>query len=155
MDIPERQTVTHFERNTYGIDQTALEQRIAELTDSELDGILARTRFPRVEPTPAQQAQAAGRAKAQQLVDLQAQSNARANDLARMNLAPTQSDQDAAAQAAQEAAWQAASQTEAPQGFTPNRGQGAAGTPPPPTAETGAQKAGRLQQLHQQQQNGF
>jgi hypothetical protein len=73
-----------------------------------------------------------------------------------MNLAPTQSDQAAAAHAAQEAAWQAAAQTQAPQGFTPNRGQAAAGTPPPPAPETGQQKAEQLHDLHRQQrQNGI
>jgi hypothetical protein len=133
----------------------AFEQRLAELTEEQFDAVVARTR-PHTPPpqTALERARAEGRSKAQQLVDLRAQSDERASDLARGSLAPTQSDQDAAAQAAQEATWQAAAQTEAPQGFTPNRGQGAAGTPPP-TAETGAQKADRLRQLRQQQQKGF
>ena len=36
--------------NTYGIDDAALEQRIAELGDDEFSRLVERTRPPRIEP---------------------------------------------------------------------------------------------------------
>ena len=134
----------------------AFEQRLAQLSEEQFDAVVARTR-PHLPPpqTALERARAEQRAKAAQLLELRAQSDSRAADRARMNLTPTQSDQAAAAQAAQEAAWQAA-QTQAPQGLTPNRGQGAAGTPPPAAPKTGHQKAEQLHDLHRQQrQNGI
>jgi hypothetical protein len=127
---------------------------LSALTDTEYAELPSEARATPL--TPLQQARAEGRAKAGQLLELRAQSNERATDLATVSLAATRTDQAAAAAAAQEAAWQAAAQTQAPQGFTPNRGQAAAGTPPPAAPETGPQKAEQLRGLHQQQrQNGI
>jgi hypothetical protein len=55
----------------------------------------------------------------------------------------------AAAEAEGQAA--AAAQAQEPQGFLPNRAQGASGAEPPPMPETGAEKADRLRQIAQQQ----
>ena len=142
--------------NEYGIPDAAFEQRLAELSEEQFDAIVAKTR-PHLPPpqTALQRARAEMPVKSKQLLDLRAQSDSRAADLARMSITRTQSDQVAAAQAAQEAEWQAA-QTQAPQVFTPNRVQGAAGSgTPPQTPETGRKKAERLHELHQQRQKGI
>lgn len=36
--------------DSYGIDDAALEQRVAELSDEQFDRLVARTRPPRVDP---------------------------------------------------------------------------------------------------------
>jgi hypothetical protein len=131
---------------------------LSAMTDTEF---AALTSEARAQPplSPLQQARAEGRAKTGRLLELRAQSDARATDRATVSLAGSSTDQAAAAQAEAEAAWAAAAQAEAaPQGLTPNRGQGAGGSgaPPPAGPQTGQQKAGQLHDLHRnQRQNGI
>lgn len=143
--------MTYPKPNEYGIDDTALAQRIAELSDNDFAALVSQTR-PHM-PTEAEQRRAEGRANASRLLGLRAESDANAEGRAHTSLAGTHTDQAAAAATAQEAALQAAAAqaADAPQGFAPNRGQGAGTAPPPAAPQTGQQKAGELHTLHQQQ----
>lgn len=127
---------------------------LAALTDDEYRSLSAEARAnPTAAPlSPVDQARMEAERrradfadKARQLSGLAAQSDERARG--RIDLAPTQADR-AAAEAERQAA---AAEPQQPQGFLPNRGQGASGAEPPPMPETGAEKADRLRQIAQQQ----
>lgn len=75
--------MTYPKPNEYGIDDTALQQRIAELGDEAFAALVAQTR-PRM-PTEAEQRRAEQRANASRLLELRAESDARARaDIAAM-----------------------------------------------------------------------
>jgi hypothetical protein len=134
------------------VDRDRIVGYLAALTDDEYRNLSAEARAnPTAAPLSpidqarieAEQRNAGMAAKARQLSDLATQSDERARG--RINLAPTTADR-AAAEAEGQAA---AAEPQQPQGFSPNRAQGASAEPPP-MPETGAEKADRLRQIASQ-----
>jgi hypothetical protein len=129
----------------------AVEEHVAGMSEDDFRSMVTRARPPAEPLDPVSQAraeaeqhQSAGRAMAQQLMDMTAASNERVRQ--RMSLSPTLSDQAAAAEAARQAA---AAEPQQPQGFTVNRAQGQSGSPAPPAVYSPQQKAEQLHQLSQ------